>query len=166
VTRFEAGLDRFWPLFAWFVFLEIVSDLAASLPLDPIPDSPLRHLWAQVVMPLEIPAVALVLIVLLMRWFLVETVCVIERLDVFRSIKRSEMLTKGHRWRILGISILFCAGPAALSLYPMGLDAAVGDGVAPVVLFIAYSFVGASYSAVAVAYYHLRTSSAEARIFV
>jgi hypothetical protein len=35
------------------------------------------------------------------RWFLFDPVCVIERRDIFRSLKRSGVLTKGDRWRIL-----------------------------------------------------------------
>jgi hypothetical protein len=45
------------------------------------------------------------LIVYLM-WFVATPVCVVEQLGPFASMGRSRELTKGHRWKLLGLSLL------------------------------------------------------------
>ena len=43
---------------------------------------------------------------LLMMWSMGMPACVVERLGPFRSLARSRALTKGRRWRILGLLLL------------------------------------------------------------
>jgi MFS family permease len=50
---------------------------------------------------LIIPAV-----MLLLMWSMGVAACVVERLGPFRSLARGRALTKGHRWKILGLLLL------------------------------------------------------------
>jgi len=43
---------------------------------------------------------------LIVRWFVAVPICVVERFGPWKSLKRSSQLTKGHRWRVLGILLL------------------------------------------------------------
>jgi hypothetical protein len=45
-------------------------------------------------------------VMLLMMWSMGMPACVVERLGPFRSLARSRALTKGRRWRILGLLLL------------------------------------------------------------
>jgi hypothetical protein len=45
-------------------------------------------------------------IMLYMMWFVATPVCVVERLGPFRSLRRSRQLTKGHRWKLFGLTLL------------------------------------------------------------
>jgi hypothetical protein len=44
-------------------------------------------------------------IILNLMWFVAMPVCVVEQLGPFRSMGRSRQLTKGHRWKILGLQL-------------------------------------------------------------
>jgi hypothetical protein len=155
---FRVGLDRFLPLFALRVSLAIMVLVIFFSAMVPLQDERLGQLW---LVAMLLPILMLAMLGVVVRWFLFDPVCVIERLDIFRSLKRSGVLTKGDRWRILGIGGLIAAGPAALQ---MAFHAAFGDGIGPVARFIVDSFSGASLLAVNVAYYYLRTSPDEASV--
>ncbi len=45
-------------------------------------------------------------IMLYMMWFVATPVCVVEQLGPFRSMRRSRELTKGHRWKLFGLTLL------------------------------------------------------------
>jgi hypothetical protein len=45
-------------------------------------------------------------LMLFMMWFVATPVCVVEQLGPFRSMGRSRALTKGHRWKLLGLTLL------------------------------------------------------------
>jgi hypothetical protein len=45
-------------------------------------------------------------IIVLMMWYVAMPVCVVERLGPLKSLGRSRMLTKGHRWKLFGLLIL------------------------------------------------------------
>jgi hypothetical protein len=45
-------------------------------------------------------------LILYVMWFVATPVCVVEQLGPFRSMGRSRQLTKGHRWKILGLQLL------------------------------------------------------------
>jgi hypothetical protein len=45
-------------------------------------------------------------LMLYMMWFVATPACVVERLGPFRSLGRSRALTKGHRWKLFGLSLL------------------------------------------------------------
>jgi hypothetical protein len=44
-------------------------------------------------------------IILYMMWFVATPVCVVEQLGPFRSMGRSRELTKGHRWKLFGLTL-------------------------------------------------------------
>jgi hypothetical protein len=77
----KVGLRRFFPI----VGIAIVVSLLAWLGL----------------LLLIFPGV-----MLYMMWFVATPVCVVERAGVFRSMGRSRELTKGHRWKLFGLSLL------------------------------------------------------------
>jgi hypothetical protein len=45
-------------------------------------------------------------LILYAMWFVATPVCVVEQLGPFRSMGRSRQLTKGHRWKIVGLQLL------------------------------------------------------------
>src|SRR5580658_2615793 len=79
---------------------------------------------------------------------------VVERLGPFRSIGRSRHLTKGHRWRILGIGLLVLVA----SIVVAGVAAAFGFGLGAaggaLIRFVLQSVLGAFTSVVGVVMYH------------
>jgi hypothetical protein len=46
-------------------------------------------------------------IILMFMWFVAAPVCVVERTGAFRALSRSRALTRGYRWHLLGLSVLF-----------------------------------------------------------
>jgi hypothetical protein len=86
-------------------------------------------------------------------------VCVVERLGPIASIQRSRRLTKGHRWKIVGLGLLLFVAGIAIA----GLDFAVrfglGAQIGAIVDFVVQSAFGA-FSAIvfAVAYHDLRVA--------
>jgi len=52
------------------------------------------------------PLLVIPVVMLFMTWSMGTPVCVVERLGPFRSLGRSRELTKGHRWKILGLFFL------------------------------------------------------------
>jgi hypothetical protein len=75
------GLRRFFPIVGIALSVSLLTGLASVLLLIPG------------------------LIVYLM-WFVATPVCVVEQLGVFRSMGRSRELTKGHRWKLFGLTLL------------------------------------------------------------
>jgi hypothetical protein len=55
------------------------------------------------------PPLTALLWMLMTIWFVAIPACVIERLGVLQSLRRSRMLTKGKRWQIFGIFLLLLA---------------------------------------------------------
>jgi hypothetical protein len=45
-------------------------------------------------------------LILYMMWYVATPVCVVEQLGPFRSLGRSRVLTKGHRWKLFGLTLL------------------------------------------------------------
>lgn len=45
-------------------------------------------------------------LIVYMMWFVATPVCVVEQLGPVRSLGRSRELTKGHRWKLFGLSLL------------------------------------------------------------
>jgi uncharacterized membrane protein len=81
-------------------------------------------------------------------------VCVVEQIGPFASIRRSAFLTKGNRWRILGIWLLVAvvtlvaSGLALLFKHALGMDAGAILG------FVMQSVVSAFTTLAAVVMYH------------
>jgi hypothetical protein len=45
-------------------------------------------------------------IILIMMWYVAMPACVVEKLGPLKSLGRSRMLTKGHRWKLFGLSVV------------------------------------------------------------
>lgn len=128
------GLARFFPILG----LAIVSSIGIAIG----------------VLLLVVPGV-----ILAIMWSVALPVCVLEQLGPTSSLGRSSELTKGHRWKILGIVILLVianvlgAFVLGLLLAPVGFMAAVIGSLVWTALWTAY------YNSVLVMIYHdLRVS--------
>jgi hypothetical protein len=97
-------------------------------------------------------------VILFTMWFVATPVCVVEKLGPLASLKRSAQLTKGHRWKILGLMLLM----VLISIVVAGLTTVfIAVTAGPLVTAIAellwnavwYAFYAIS---VVVAYHDLR----------
>jgi hypothetical protein len=98
-------------------------------------------------------------IILMIAWSVALPACVVERLGPFQSMSRSSALTKGHRWKMLGILLIIMIGNAVVG----GVLAKMLFGLGLVVVVIArmiwHALIGAYQSiVVAVAYHDLRVA--------
>jgi hypothetical protein len=75
------GLRRFFPIVGLALCVSLLAGFASLL--------------------LVVPGV-----IVYLMWFVATPVCVVERLGPFASMGRSRELTKGHRWKLLGLSLL------------------------------------------------------------
>jgi len=106
-------------------------------------------------------------IILAMRWAVAVPACVVENLGPISSLRRSAELTKGHRWKIFGMTVLILvffiiaiviigtlAGTGVV-VVPQG----VGRGLLAAILFVIISgIVTAYFNVIAAMIYHdLRT---------
>jgi hypothetical protein len=87
-------------------------------------------------------------------WFVASPACVVERLGVFQSLGRSQMLTKGHRWRLFGMFLLLFAVGLVMQKLASTIE---NDSISTAALYmIAGLYLNAFYTVVRVAaYYHL-----------
>jgi hypothetical protein len=74
------GLRRFFPIVGLAISMTILIFLASIL--------------------LVVPG-----LILFVMWFVATPACVVEGLGPFRSMGRSRELTKGHRWKVLGLQL-------------------------------------------------------------
>jgi hypothetical protein len=81
-------------------------------------------------------------------------VCVVERVGPFASIRRSARLTKGNRWKILGIFLLLFVASIAIAGLNIVFRYGLGAEVAVLVNFVLQSALGAYSSLIAVVMYH------------
>jgi hypothetical protein len=99
-----------------------------------------------------------------LMWFVALPACVVERLGPFRSLGRSRWLTKGYRWRILGLLLLVMLAAivvgAVFFLLIFALDAFVGSESAEALANVIWGgLAGAFYAVVlAVTYHDLRVA--------
>lgn len=97
-------------------------------------------------------------LILLTMFFVIVPACVVESLGPIRSLGRSSSLTKGYRWRILGIYLVpaLIIGIGGTVLERMGLGIAGAAGSALVTFVV--TAVGAAYQAITniMAYHDLR----------
>lgn len=103
---------------------------------------------------------------ILTAWFVVVPVYIVEKTSVFGAFPRSRVLTRGHRWAIFGLLIVFSVAVGVINLFArpiFGLPFAsanisfpVGFLVATLVLRAAALVVSSTGSAVI--YYLLRVS--------
>ena len=81
--------------------------------------------------------------------------CVVERLGPFKSMDRSAWLTKGHRWKVLGIALLLAvAGAIAEGIMPRALAPLGGPMAATLGLFVWRACMNSYAAIVAVVAYH------------
>ena len=90
-------------------------------------------------------------------WMVAVPAQVVERTGVFGAIGRSAELTRGHRWPIFGLLVIYLVGVGVLaaSLSPATMQAAT-QIVAQPLLAVATSLIGAA--GVASVYYELRST--------
>jgi hypothetical protein len=133
VESATVGLRRFFPIVGVVLSVSFLVGLASVL--------------------LIVPGVMLYLM-----WFVATSVCVVEQLGPFRSMGRSRELTKGHRWKILGL-ILLTVIPAgivglivgAVAVAALGMGAILG--LSPALITPAGQLVGLIWSAIWKAFY-------------
>jgi hypothetical protein len=93
------GLRRFFPVVGIAIIVPVLAGLASLLLVFPG-------------------------FMLYTMWFVATPVCVVEQLGPVDSLKRSRMLTKGHRWKIFGIfvllSLIFGVGEGVVSVVATG----------------------------------------------
>jgi hypothetical protein len=80
-TSLQVALRRFFPVIGLSIVMAVCEGFAAICLLFPA-------------------------IMLAIMWFVATPACVIEQLGPFGSLGRSSQLTKGHRWKILGLLLL------------------------------------------------------------
>jgi hypothetical protein len=94
-------------------------------------------------------------LILLTMWFVSTPVCVVERLGPFRSMARSSQLTKGHRWKILGLFIVLAIGGAIASGVIEAALGVMGGAALTLIGGLLWNGIwGAFYAIAAVVTYH------------
>jgi uncharacterized membrane protein len=98
-------------------------------------------------------------IILYTMWLVAVAACVVERTGPWRSLRRSQELTKGHRWKIFGLFLLLLLLSLINPLLQLLLNATAGATAAAIGNAIWTSF-GSAFSSVviAVTYYDLRVA--------
>jgi uncharacterized membrane protein len=136
------GLRRFFPIVGLAISMSVLAGFASLLLLVPG-------------------------VILFMMWFVATPVCVVEQLGPFRSMGRSRQLTKGHRWKLFGLTLLilipalaFGAIVGAVIFSTLGaggfltMATALGTTLGKVVNLIWNAIWTAFYSIVIVVTYH------------
>jgi hypothetical protein len=110
---FKQGFARFLPILGALilVFLAIflivfVAGLLLSLVGRAVGASSGGILVAFVAAVLTLLAIVAIMLYLACSWFVALPACVLERTGPVGSFSRSAFLTKGHRWRLLGLLLL------------------------------------------------------------
>jgi hypothetical protein len=100
------GLRRFFPIVGLAISLTVLVFLASLLFVFPG-------------------------IILYVMWFVATPVCVVEQLGPWRSMGRSRVLTKGHRWKIFGLMLLILLPAIIIGLIVGGVMIAAMGGFLP-----------------------------------
>jgi uncharacterized membrane protein len=98
-------------------------------------------------------------IILYTMWLVAVAACVVERTGPWRSLRRSQELTKGHRWKVFGLFLVLLAFSLINPVLQMALTAAAGATAGAIGNAI-WTAIGSAFSSVvvAVAYYDLRVA--------
>jgi len=98
-------------------------------------------------------------LILYTMWFVAVAACVVERTGPCASLRRSQDLTKGHRWKIFGLVVLILLLSFVNPILQMPLKAAGGETVALIFTLI-WTSLGSIFSSIvaAVTYYDLRAA--------
>jgi hypothetical protein len=98
-------------------------------------------------------------LILYTMWFVAVGPCVVERLGPWTSLRRSQELTNGHRWKIFGLLLLLVLLGMTNELLALVLSAAGGEILILVGALIWTAIYAAFYSVViAVTYHDLRVA--------
>jgi hypothetical protein len=99
-------------------------------------------------------------LMLFSMWYVAEVACMVEDIDAMPSLKRSTILTRDNRWKILGIGLVTVIVLVAIQLFIGQLALQIGGPV--VSAFFAYGFqvIYLPFTATlsAVIYYDLRAA--------
>jgi hypothetical protein len=104
-------------------------------------------------------------IILAIMWFVAVPACVVERTGVIGAFRRSRELTRGHRWAIFGLYVvflIFSIGLAAALQTPTTVEGAVSAAANPSIAQISISVTVTTFTStvgstlVASIYYELR----------
>lgn len=95
---------------------------------------------------------------LIVRWFISVPVCMVERFGPLQSLKRSSELTKGHRWRVLGIILLLYVASVIIGQVITVTATALGGRTEALIALLIWNTIWTGYFAilVVVTYYELR----------
>src|SRR5689334_14078690 len=98
-------------------------------------------------------------LILYTMWLVAVVPCVVERTGPWRSLRRSQELTKGHRWRVFGLFLLLLLLGLINPLLQVTLNATLGAMTAAIGNAI-WTTIASAFSSVviAVTYYDLRVA--------
>ncbi|WP_088343049.1 MULTISPECIES: hypothetical protein [Rhodomicrobium] len=99
-------------------------------------------------------------LILLVMWYVAVPACVVERIGPIASLRRSRILTKGHRWKLFGLYVLVALISGIVGgLLPIA-GRAVGGPVGVLLAQWVWQAVAQAFSSVliVVAYYDLRVA--------
>jgi hypothetical protein len=112
----RVGLHRFFPLIGLvLVWLLVMFGLALITGL----------LFAVPGLKYAIPLMIVPFAMIFLTWSVAGPVCVVERAGPLDSLDRSRELTKGHRWKVLGLLLL-----ALIPAFVGGIVSGIADAVA------------------------------------
>lgn len=99
-------------------------------------------------------------LILLTRWYIAVPACVVERVGVRASMKRSAQLTKGHRWKVFGAMILLWIAASIANQVVTTSFAVMGGQMFGLVGTLIIQSITGAFSAifVVVTYYELRVA--------
>ncbi|HEY2071214.1 MAG TPA: hypothetical protein VGG48_16780 [Rhizomicrobium sp.] len=155
------GLRFLFPLFAIALLMVLV--FIVSYVVLVLPGIFLRLLW---LIGISFVVYIVPVVMLLVMWSVVVPAKVVENTGIFASFGRSARLTKGHRWAILGLIVIYAVGAAiiySILLAIFGFTFLAGDlGMTSILSFAASTLVKAAFTVVsstgvACIYYELRS---------
>ena len=98
-------------------------------------------------------------LILLCIWYAAGAVCVVEQRGVFASMSRSAELSKGYRWKILGLLLIVGIATAVVEGVIAGVGRAVGGALVGSLVVLIVQLYATAFGSVLVAlvYYCLRS---------
>jgi hypothetical protein len=114
---FAVGLSRFFPIIG--VILLVGLGMAVGLILLVVPG-----------------------IILMLMWYLALPACVVEKLGPIGSLSRSAELTKGHRWKILGLILIVAIAGGIINGVFSAISANFGHVPHAIVQYIMQALIG------------------------
>jgi len=94
-------------------------------------------------------------IILIMMWYVANPACIVERLGVFASMRRSSELTKGHRWSIFGMWVLIAIASGVISAVLKGVLGLTGSSGLVISGTLAWTALATAFGVVfAISTYH------------